>query len=179
MNIHDSIDKFVKVADPAATIFRHIDSAPWIESLEKLLPKRFPLSYCSLISRYAFPAFDAGGIHFFANTGDQSLDELSVEIFEDPNIAQVTHANCLIQFARPEGGSYDPICFDARRSANNREYPIVRLNHEKFCAATKSGRLQTSTDLSTASYPTLCNAHNKSLEASGGRVSHHDWSGDA
>jgi len=139
VNIHDSIDEFVKVADPAATIFRRIDSAPWIEPLEKLLPKRFPVSYNSLITRYAFPAFDAGGIHFFANSGDQSLDELSVAIFDDQNIAQVTHADCLIQFARPEGGSYDPICFDARRSANNREYPIVRLNHEDILCHNQIG----------------------------------------
>jgi len=130
MNIHDSIDEFVKVADPLATLFRRIDNAPWIEPLEQLLTKRFPVSYGSLITRYAFSAFDAGGIHFFANRGDQSLDELSVAIFQDPNIAQVTHANNFIQFARPEGGSYDPICFDARRSASNREYPIVRLDHE-------------------------------------------------
>ena len=141
MNIHDSIDEFVKVADPAAIIFRRIDCAPWIESLGKLLPKRFPVSYSSLITRYAFPAFDAGDIHFFANSGDQSLDELSVAIFQDPNIAQMTHANCFIQFARPESGSFDPICFDARRSANNREYPIVRLDHEDILCRNKIGRI--------------------------------------
>jgi hypothetical protein len=130
VNIHDSIDEFVRVADPAATIFRRVDSTPRIESLEKLLPKRFPVSYSSLIRRYAFPAFDAGPIRFFANTGDESLDELSVAIFQDPIIARVTQANGFIQFARPESGSYDPICFDARHSVSNREYPIVRLNHE-------------------------------------------------
>jgi hypothetical protein len=139
VNIHDSIDEFVKVVDSAATIFRRIDGAPWIEPLEKLLPKRFPVSYGSLIRRYAFPAFDAGRIHFFANCGDQSLDELSVAIFQDPNIAQVTHANGFIQFARPEDGSYDPICFDVRRSANNREYPIVRLDHEDILSGNKIG----------------------------------------
>src|SRR2546427_12600439 len=37
---------------------------------------------------------------------------------------------CYIQFARPEGGSYDPICFDARRSVSNRGFPIVWLDHE-------------------------------------------------
>ena len=139
MNIHDSIDEFVKVVDRSGVIFRRIGSAPWIESLEKLLPKRFPVSYGSLITRYAFPAFDAGGIHFFANTGNHSLDELSVAIFQDPLIGQMTHANGFIMFARPEGGSYDPICFDARRSANNREYPIVRLNHEDILCRNEIG----------------------------------------
>jgi hypothetical protein len=44
-----------------------------------------------------------------------------------------------IQFARPGDGSYDPICFDARRSANNREYPIVRLNHENILCRNEIG----------------------------------------
>ena len=143
MNIHDLIDQFVKVVDPSTTIFRRIDSAPWIEPLEKLLRRRFPVSFGSLITRYAFPTFDAGGIHFFANSGEQSLDELNVAIFKDPNIAHVTQADGFIQFARPAGGSYDPICFDARRTANNREYPIVRLNHEEILCHNQIGSPRT------------------------------------
>jgi hypothetical protein len=139
MNIHDLVDQFVKVVDPVGTIFRGIDSAPWVEPLQQRLPRRFPVSFGSLVTRYAFPAFDAGGITFFANTGDQLLDELAVAIFNDPNIAHVTHAAGFIQFARPESGSYDPICFDARRSANNREYPIVRLNHEDILCRNEIG----------------------------------------
>jgi hypothetical protein len=139
MNIHDLIDQFVKVVDPSATLFRRIESAPWIDNIENALPKRFPVSYSSLITRYAFSAFDAGSINFFANTGEPSHDELTVAIFNDPNIAQVTHTGGFIQFGRPEDGSYDPICFDARRSASNREYPIVRLNHENILCRNQVG----------------------------------------
>jgi len=139
MNIHDLVDEFVKLVDPAGTLFRHIERAPWIDPIENLLPKRFPVSYHSLITRYAFPMFDVAGILFFANTGDQSFDELAVAIFNDRHIAEVTHANGFIQFARPGDGSYDPICFDARRSANNREYPIVRLNHENILCRNEIG----------------------------------------
>ena len=139
MNIHDLIDRFVQVIDPSATIFRRIESAPWVDTIESLLPKRLPVSYRSLISRYAFSTFDADGILFFANTGDQSGDELAVALFNDRNIANVTLSNGYIQFARPDTGSYDPICFDARHSANNREYPIVRLDHENMLCRNEIG----------------------------------------
>jgi hypothetical protein len=139
MNIHDLVDLFVHEVDPSETQFRRIESAPWIDTVETALRRRFPVSFHSLVTRYAFPAFDAGGIHFFANTGHDSLDELKVAIFKDPNIANVTRTAGYIQFARPEGGSYDPICFDARRSANNREYPIVRLNHEDILCRNEAG----------------------------------------
>ena len=59
-----------------------------------------------------------------------AADDLSVAIFIDRFIAEATLTSGYIQFARPEGGSYDPICFDARRSLSNREFPIVRLDHE-------------------------------------------------
>src|SRR5215472_17327622 len=93
MNIRDLVDQFVKLVDPAETLFRHIESAPWIDAIDNLLPRRFPVSYHSLVTRYAFPMFDAAGILFFGNTGDQSLEELSVAIFNDRHIADLTHAN--------------------------------------------------------------------------------------
>lgn len=139
MNIHELIDRFVKVVDPSATLFRPIESAPWIDALEQRIPRRLPVSYRSLVTRYAFSSFDTGGIHFFANTGAQSPDELPVAIFTDRNIANVTLAANFIQFARPEDGSYDPICFDARRNVNNREYAIVRLDHEEILCRNRAG----------------------------------------
>jgi hypothetical protein len=139
MNIHELVDLFVHRIDASGTAFRRIEIAPWIYKIETALPRRFPASFHSLVTRYAFPAFDAAGIQFFANTGDDSLDELRVAIFNDAIIASVTLAAGYIQFARPEDGSYDPICFDARRSAHNREYPIVRLNHENILIRNEVG----------------------------------------
>lgn len=130
MNVHDIIDEFVARVDPQGQIFRRIESAEWVETLELKLPKRFPVSYRSLITRYAFSPFVAGGLSFFANTGADSLEELSKAIFNDRIIAEVSLKAGYIQFARPAGGSYDPVCFDARKSESNREFPIVRLDHE-------------------------------------------------
>lgn len=132
MNVHEIIDEFVARLDQSAGLFRRVESAPWIEALETKLPRRFPASFRSLTTRYAFPPFDAGGISFFANTGDDSPEELSAAMFNDRGIAEATLKAGYIQFARPESGSYDPICFDARRAASNREFPIVRLDHEEI-----------------------------------------------
>jgi len=139
MNIHDLIDRFVRLIDPSGAMFHRIEGAPWIDALETRLPRRFPVSFHSLITRYTFSAFEAGGIHFFANTGGEALDELAIGIFNDAIIAGVAREAGYIQFARPEDGSYDPVCFDARRSANNREYSIVRLNHEDILCRNEVG----------------------------------------
>lgn len=125
MNVHEIIDEFVARVDSSGNIFRRVESAPWVEALEAELPKRFPVSFRSLITRYAFPPFDVSGLSFFANTGADSHEELSVAMFKDRNIAEATLKAGYIQFARPESRNYDPICFDARRGVSNREFPIV------------------------------------------------------
>ena len=130
MNVDAIIDAFVAHVDPPGEILREVESAPWVEPLEAKLPRRFPASFRSLITRYTFPAFAAGGLSFFSNTGGDSREELGVSIFKDAAIAGATLGAGFIQFARPDSGSYDPICFDARRPASNREFPVVRLDHE-------------------------------------------------
>jgi len=132
MDIEEIIDEFVTHADPSGHVFRRVESAPWVEALEAKLPKRFPVSFRCLVTRYAFASFDAGGLSFFANSGGDSPEEMAVAVFKDRIMANVTLQAGYIQFAQPESGSYDPICFDARRAVSNREFPIVRLDHEEI-----------------------------------------------
>ncbi len=132
MNVHGIIDEFVARIDQSGNIFRQVESAPWVEALEAKLPQRFPASFRSLVTRYAFPSFDAGGLCFFANTGSDSPEELSVAMFNDRIIADAMLKAGYIQFARPQSGGYDPICFAAGRAVSNREFPVVRLDHEEI-----------------------------------------------
>ena len=53
-------------------------------------------------------------------------------ILNDRIIADATLKAGYIQFTRPESGSYDPICFDATHAVSDREFPIVRLDHEEI-----------------------------------------------
>ncbi len=113
------------------TILR-IDSAPWIESLEARLPRRFPPSFRSLVIRYAFPAFDLGPVHLFANTGELDMDEeLGSRLFADPVLSAVLLANGFVQIGRPAEWSYDPVCFDTNVRRGGGESPVVQLDHEE------------------------------------------------
>ncbi len=132
MNIAELVNQFVVKVDPSGVIFTKIAVAPWIGVLESKLPRRLPSSFRSLVTRYAFAPFDIGPLRLFGNTGLDEEDDLSGVIFRDRTMAQATLKNGYIQFARPDTGSYDPICFDAKDSAANREFAIVRLDHEQI-----------------------------------------------
>jgi len=49
-----------------------------------------------------------------------------------------------LQFARPASGGYDPICFAMRRPSGNREFPIVRLDHEEIFVMLESAQWRSS-----------------------------------
>jgi hypothetical protein len=106
------------------------DDITWIEPLEAKLGTRFPPSFRSLTTRYQFPAFDAGPLILLANTSVGVYDELRDRIFRDQILSKGLLKSGLIQFAVPDTGSYDPVCFDMRRSQSNGESPIVRIDHE-------------------------------------------------
>lgn len=123
------IDEFVAKSNDGC--IRRVPSAEWFEALESRLPRRLPPSYRSLATRYAFPAFDLGPVHLFANTGaPEEVDELSVRVFLDPVMSGVLLRNGYVQIGRPVDGSYDPVCFDLNERRGGGESPIVRIDHE-------------------------------------------------
>jgi hypothetical protein len=148
MNLNELIDRFVKIAFDSGVMISSIESAPWIDELEQRLQKRFPASFRSLVTRYKFPRFEIGGIAFFANTGMKDDDDMAIAIYRDPVIAQLTQAKGFIQFARPADGFgwYDPICFDTNKRAQNREYPIVQIDHEQILSFNCIGRPEKKAD---------------------------------
>lgn len=122
------IDAFVERERAAGLVFRSLDAAPWIDALEARLPRRFPPSFRSLVSRYAFEVFELGPYRLFANKGDpHGDDELAVRMFSDPHLAPL-----LAQGYLQVGTSnfYDPLCFDTRRVRGGGEYPLVTVSHE-------------------------------------------------
>ena len=112
----------------------HIEKASNIALLEKLevgLPKRLPQSFESLLLRYSFPSFDAGGITFFGWQSETS------EIFHvlPPNegtLSELLLPSGYIQIGRPDTGDFDAVCFDLNPAKQNREYRIVRADHEEI-----------------------------------------------
>lgn len=132
MNVHELIDRLASSMAQAGHVIEPISDAAWITQLEQRLPKRLPASFRSLVTRYAFPPLRVGELSLYGNQGTAGVEEMSIAIFQDPIIAEGTLRAGYIQFARPASGNYDPICFDARHAVSNREFPIVRLDHEEL-----------------------------------------------
>ncbi len=58
MNVVELIDKSVTLIDPGSSIFRRLEGVPRIDALEAELPRGFPVSFRSLVTRYVFPRFE-------------------------------------------------------------------------------------------------------------------------
>jgi hypothetical protein len=108
---------------------KRADCSSWLSDLMYKLPKRFPTSFQSLISRYAFPAFQMGPVFLFGNTGEETKWELKEKIFKDEFMANQLMRGGFLQFGNPYEYHYDPICFDTRQG---NEYRIVQLDHEEI-----------------------------------------------
>ena len=124
------VDRFVAALKQDGVRVDVIVTAPWFSAFEASLPRRFPASYTSFLSRYRFPAFDRGGIRLFGNLGDGSEEDLVVAALKDPHLSKAMLSAGVLQIGRPETGHYDPVCLDSREIKNRREYPLVLLDHE-------------------------------------------------
>ena len=120
---------------------RKTDRKEWIDVLEAKLPCPFPPAFRSLVRRYVYPDFTVGPLWILANTGEPLYHEMSEFIVRDKHLNKVLHQHGYQQFARPDGGSYDPICFDTRRKLKGGEYPIVRVEHEAVLCHSRIGKV--------------------------------------
>lgn len=108
-----------------------------INALEQRLGQKFPVSYCSLVSRYIFPSFVFNKILLFGNTVDsKDIYELKKRLFADLYLSEFLISKGFIQIGIPASGIYDPICFDAN-TEDHIEFPIVQLGHEAILQAEK------------------------------------------
>lgn len=108
---------------------QRFDYINWIEPLEKAIAFTLPPSYRSLVTRYIFPAFEVAPLILMANTGQTLYHEMSMAMTRDKVTSQVLLKNRLAQFARPNTGDSDPVCFDFSRKTPSGECPIVRVRH--------------------------------------------------
>jgi hypothetical protein len=108
---------------------QRFDSINWIDPLEARLPAPLPPSYRSLVTRYIFPAFEISPLILLANTGQILYHEMSMTMSLDRVFSKLLLNNGYAQFARPNNGDADPVCFDFRQRDGAGEYPLVRLSH--------------------------------------------------
>ena len=102
----------------------------WIQPLQDQLPWPLPPSYHSLVNRYQFPAFEIEPLILLANTGETLYHEMSMAMTGDKVLSEFLLKNGYAQFARPNTGDSDPVCFDFNRRNSDGDCPIVRISHQ-------------------------------------------------
>jgi len=128
MAINEDLRALVARLEVEGTPFEAISNAPWIIELESRLQWRFPSLYRQLYTSYLFPEFDIGGVTVFANLNSDHPEDITNALFADAFMSAWLIEHGYLQFARPDTGSYDSVCFDfstAREDPN-----VVRLDHE-------------------------------------------------
>jgi len=104
----------------------------WIEPLEERLGFQIPAVFRSLVGRYVFPAFEFGGLFFFANTPEgTAFHEFRTRLFPDPRMSPKLLEAGYLQFGNPFEANYDPVCFDMNR-ASRTDAPVVQIDHEEI-----------------------------------------------
>jgi SMI1 / KNR4 family (SUKH-1) len=110
------------------------DGASWLAEVERQLPFPLPPTLRLLVSRYLFPSFDAGPLMLYSVGCDRNeyTTEFRVAMRGDAIMWPFLLERGFLPFAKPAGGSYDPVCFDFRGSSRKTEPAVVRIDHEEI-----------------------------------------------
>lgn len=123
------IESFAAKLESQGVPIEGSDNFALLEKLEAGLPKKLPQSFESPLLRYSFPSFDAGGITFFGwGSGASELFHLLPP--NEGTLSELLLPAGYIQIGRPDTGDFDAVCFDLNAAQQNREYRIVRADHE-------------------------------------------------
>jgi len=115
----------------------------WFEAFDQELHLKFPPSFQSLMSRYAFPAFQCGPVFLHANTGYELQSEqdftweFKERIFRDKGLVEALFPAGFLQIGNPHETNYDPVCFDTKNRRDDGECPIVQIDHEWILCKSK------------------------------------------
>ena len=123
------IDRFAAMLKHHGVPIRAEDNVSRLRDLEEKLPKRLPESFASLLSRYSFPAFDVLGISFFAWDSDSSAYIIEASVPKN-SLSEFLIPAGYVQIGRPDRVNFDAICFDLNSYRQDREYRLVRIDHE-------------------------------------------------
>ena len=106
------------------------DNTARIDELQRRTGWPFPPSFRYFLDNYSFPAFESGPLMFFANTGEGTLWELALRLFNDPHMSPALLRAGFLQIGNPFFYNYDPVCFDCK--GPQAEKRIVQLDHEEI-----------------------------------------------
>jgi hypothetical protein len=103
-----------------------------LEPFYAKLPARFPPLFEELVLSYRWLEVDLGSFRLLSNPPEANLNGLLQEMSRDPAIWSALLPAGLMQFAKGTDMNYDPVCFDIKSRKKNREFKIVRIDHEEI-----------------------------------------------
>ena len=116
------INVFVANLMASGVPVRRDDNSSRLQTLESKLPRRLPISFTSLLSRYSFPSFDAGGISFFS-WESANTDFSAVVPPAKGSLSELLLLSGYLQIGRPNTGkTLTQFALTLRRKKKNREY---------------------------------------------------------
>ena len=131
MSAQQHIDVAVAALRERGAVILDIAGAPWLADVEQRLGLSYPAAFRALVDRFSFEPLEIGGVELFANEGNGSDGDVTVEPFRDPHLSPWLMSHRLLQVGRPATGSYDPVCFDLT-AGRSRDPCLVRLDHESI-----------------------------------------------
>ncbi len=117
------------------TVWRPIlqtTGATMLDPLYAKLPARFPPLYEKLLLTYRWAEVDLGSYRLFGNPLGTDLLGLLHGISKDKFLSTCLLKNGYIPFGKGPDIDYDPVCFDLKSRKKNREFTIVKLDHEEI-----------------------------------------------
>lgn len=129
--VEEFIDSFAEMLKQRGVPVRAENNLARLAMFEEKLPKRLPQSFAGFLSRYSFPAFDVMGVTLFAwePNSNQFAREASAA---KGSLSRLMLPAGYVQMGRPDTGDFDAICFDLNEKKQNREFRIVRIDHEEI-----------------------------------------------
>lgn len=106
--------------------------ATMLDPLYSMLPARFPLLYERLVLSYRWAEVDLGSFRLLANPPGPDLSGLLGEMLKDKFLSAHLLKNGYIPFGKGPDIDYDPVCFDLKSRKKNREFRIVKIDHEEI-----------------------------------------------
>ena len=103
-----------------------------LDSLYAKLPARFPPLYEELVLSYRWAEVDLSNYRLRANPPGPGLTRLWEEMSEDDFLFKTLIHSGYVPFGKGSDVDYDPVCFDLSVRKKNREYRIMKIDHEEI-----------------------------------------------
>jgi hypothetical protein len=104
----------------------------FLDVLYAKLPARLPPLFEKLVLSYRWAEVDLQSYRLLANPPGSDLTGLFNEMSKDSGLWDALLPAGYVQFGKGPDLDYDPVCFDIKSSNKNRDYRVVKIDHEEI-----------------------------------------------